>query len=83
MADKTIIKNKQADRRKSRVRMKVEGTSVRPRLTVRKSLNNVFAQIIDDEKMATLRSTLVLSRISTGFLPIRDMVTSFLTSTGS
>ncbi|MBK7143486.1 MAG: 50S ribosomal protein L18 [bacterium] len=54
MADKNIIKNKQADRRKSRVRKKVLGTSERPRLTVRKSLRNVFAQIIDDEKMSTL-----------------------------
>ncbi len=54
MADKNIVKNKQADRRKSRVRKKVLGTAERPRLTVRKSLRNVFAQIIDDEKMATL-----------------------------
>ena len=54
MADKNIIKNQQADRRKSRVRKKVLGTAERPRLTVRKSLKNVFAQIIDDEKMATL-----------------------------
>lgn len=54
MADKNIIKNKQADRRKSRVRRKVFGTAARPRLSVRKSLRNVFAQIIDDEKMATV-----------------------------
>ena len=54
MADKNIIKNQQADRRKSRVRKKVLGTADRPRLTVRKSLRNVFAQIIDDEKMTTL-----------------------------
>lgn len=54
MADKNIIKNEQADRRKSRVRKKVLGTAERPRLTVRKSLRNVFAQIIDDEKMTTL-----------------------------
>jgi large subunit ribosomal protein L18 len=54
MADKNIIKNQQADRRKSRVRKKVLGTAERPRFTVRKSLRNVFAQIIDDEKMTTL-----------------------------
>ena len=54
MADKNIIKNEQADRRKSRVRKKVLGTAERPRLTVRKSLRNVFAQIIDDENGVTL-----------------------------
>jgi len=36
------------------VRGSVFGTADRPRLTVAKSLKNVFAQIIDDEKMVTL-----------------------------
>ena len=56
MADKNIVKTKKADRRRRRVRGKVFGTSARPRLTVAKSLNNVFAQIIDDEKGITLVS---------------------------
>lgn len=54
MADKNIVKQKQATRRRSRVRRKVVGTAERPRLTVAKSLNNMFVQIIDDEKMTTL-----------------------------
>ena len=54
MADKNIVKQKQATRRRSRVRAKVIGTAERPRLTVAKSLNNMFVQIIDDEKMTTL-----------------------------
>ncbi len=35
--------------RHARVRRKLSGSAVRPRLCVRRSLNNVFAQIVDDE----------------------------------
>jgi large subunit ribosomal protein L18 len=54
MADKNKIKNEQADRRRKRVRRHVLGTASRPRLSVAKSLKNVFAQIIDDENKVTL-----------------------------
>ena len=54
MADKNIVKQKQATRRRSRVRGKVVGTAERPRLTVAKSLNNMFVQIIDDVTATTL-----------------------------
>ncbi len=54
MADKNILKAKKATRRRRRVRGQVFGTANRPRLTVAKSLNNIFAQIIDDEKQVTL-----------------------------
>jgi large subunit ribosomal protein L18 len=76
MADKTIIKNQQADRRKSRVRKKVLGTSERPRLTVRKSLKNVFAQIIDDEKMATLIGLSSDSKEMTSMISDKDNKTA-------
>ncbi len=56
MADVNTKKRKRADRRRRRVRGKVFGTAERPRLTVAKSLKNVFVQIIDDEKMVTLVS---------------------------
>ncbi len=36
------------------MRGNVFGTAARPRLTVAKSLKNVFAQIVDDERMVTL-----------------------------
>ena len=36
------------DRRKTRIRKRVYGTTERPRLTVTRSLQNVYAQIIDD-----------------------------------
>jgi len=37
-----------------RVRAKVEGTEVRPRLSVFRSLSNVYAQIIDDAQGKTI-----------------------------
>src|SRR5690606_13186415 len=54
MADKSKVKAKKADRRRSRVRGKVVGTPERPRLTVAKSLKNMFVQIVDDEHRTTL-----------------------------
>ncbi len=41
-------------RRRRRVRRRVYGTSGRPRLTVTRSLQNVYAQIIDDDAGVTL-----------------------------
>ena len=41
-------------KRKARVRRKVHGTAERPRLTVFRSLNNMYAQVVDDERGVTL-----------------------------
>ncbi|ADG71934.1 50S ribosomal protein L18 [Brachyspira murdochii] len=46
----------QRERRKRSIRIKIEGSSERPRLTVYKSLKYVSAQIIDDSKGITLVS---------------------------
>jgi len=43
-------------RRKKRVRAKISGTSSRPRLSVFRSNNNLFLQLIDDENRITLIS---------------------------
>jgi large subunit ribosomal protein L18 len=40
--------------RAARIRKKIEGTSERPRLCVRRSLNHIYAQIVDDLKGTTL-----------------------------
>lgn len=40
--------------RHDRVRKRVTGTADRPRLNVSRSLNNIYAQLIDDEKGKTL-----------------------------
>ena len=48
--------NRKAENRKRhlRVRSRIKGTTERPRLTVYRSLNNIYAQIIDDTKGLTL-----------------------------
>src|SRR5438874_7540347 len=40
----------------SRIRRKVRGTTERPRLAVYRSLNHIYAQLIDDEKAKTIAS---------------------------
>ncbi len=55
-------KKKRAEKRRARVRGKVFGTSVKPRLTVSRSLKNIYAQLIDDEKMLTLASASSLAK---------------------
>jgi large subunit ribosomal protein L18 len=54
MADKNILKSRRSERRRRRVRGKVAGTAGIPRLTVARSLKNIYVQIVDDEKMITL-----------------------------
>ena len=39
-----------------RIRAKIQGTAERPRLNVYRSLNHIYAQVIDDTKGATLVS---------------------------
>ena len=48
--------NKARLKRHRRIRNKVVGTAQRPRLNVFRSLKNIYAQIIDDEKGVTLVS---------------------------
>ena len=50
--DKKASKNK----RHARVRRKITGTALRPRLNVYRSLNHIYAQIIDDVNGTTLTS---------------------------
>ncbi len=49
-------KNKARQKRHLRVRNHISGTAARPRLNVYRSLANIYAQIIDDEKGITLVS---------------------------
>lgn len=53
---KKVSRNEVRKARHVRVRAKVQGTSAAPRLNVFRSNNNIFAQIIDDEKAVTLVS---------------------------
>ena len=53
---KKVSRNDMRKARHSRVRAKISGTANVPRLNVFRSNNNIFAQIIDDEKAVTLVS---------------------------
>jgi len=50
------VKISRREHRKDRIRGKVYGTQERPRLTVFRSLKNIYAQLIDDVSGATLVS---------------------------
>jgi large subunit ribosomal protein L18 len=58
MAKVTRLEARQ--RRHARVRRKVVGTAERPRLSVYRSLQHIYAQIIDDEAGRTLVSASTL-----------------------
>ena len=47
--------------RQARVRRKVRGTAERPRLCVFRSASHIYAQVIDDERGATLAAVSTLS----------------------
>ena len=57
-----IDKNKERLRRHARVRKKVSGTAETPRLSVYRSLNHIYAQIIDDVKGVTLCSASTMEK---------------------
>ena len=60
------------DKRRQRVRNKISGTEQRPRLNVFRSLNNIYAQLIDDEKGVTLATVSTLSPDLKGTLASRS-----------
>lgn len=51
-----VDSNKSREKRHKRVRAKISGTPQTPRLNVYRSLNHIYAQIIDDTKGVTLVS---------------------------
>ena len=57
-----VSKNNTRQKRHLRMRKKVTGTTERPRLNVYRSLNNIYAQIIDDIKGVALVSASTLDK---------------------
>ena len=56
-----IKRNEIRQRIHSRIRAKLAGTGDRPRLNVYRSLNHIYAQVIDDQKGVTIVSASTLS----------------------
>lgn len=59
-----MIKKKKNSRLRSKIkiRSKISGIKEKPRLTIYRSLNNIFAQLIDDSEGKTLVSASSLSK---------------------
>ncbi|GAK04745.1 LSU ribosomal protein L18p [Geomicrobium sp. JCM 19037] len=51
---KKMSKNTARQRRQKSIRLKVHGTTERPRLNVFRSANHIYAQLIDDQKGVTV-----------------------------
>ncbi|TNE35038.1 50S ribosomal protein L18 [bacterium] len=58
----TSIKYKRKARRKRSIKSKIRGTADTPRLSVFKSLNNIFVQLIDDNSSKTLVSASTIDK---------------------
>ena len=67
-----INKNKDRLKRHKRVRAKVKGTAEAPRLSVYRSLNHIYAQIIDDVKGNTLVTASTLDKEIKGSFDGKD-----------
>ena len=59
---KKIDKNEERLRRHTRERKKVSGTAEAPRLSVYRSLNHIYVQVIDDVKGVTLCSASTMEK---------------------
>jgi large subunit ribosomal protein L18 len=53
-------KSAQRSRRQLRIRKRISGTAVRPRLVVNRSARHVFVQVVDDTKGVTVASASTL-----------------------
>jgi large subunit ribosomal protein L18 len=60
-ASTNMKKQELRQRRKAHIRKKVEGSQQRPRLSVYRSLNHIYAQVIDDLSGKTIAAASTLS----------------------
>jgi len=68
---KPEVKIEKRKRRHLRVRKKVIGTTERPRLTVRKTLNHIYAQLVVDPPIGT---SIVITGASTRSPELREAI---------
>jgi large subunit ribosomal protein L18 len=54
MPNAQIHKSQQQSRRRGRIRARISGTAARPRFSVYRSLQHIYAQLIDDDLGVTL-----------------------------
>jgi large subunit ribosomal protein L18 len=54
------------EKRRARIRKKVSGTAERPRLTVYKSLNHMYAQVVDDVAGKTVAAASTVAKAIKG-----------------
>ncbi|MBI2475745.1 MAG: 50S ribosomal protein L18 [Candidatus Taylorbacteria bacterium] len=52
--DKNKIKTEKRARRRKKIRVKIAGTALAPRLSVFKSNSHIYAQLVDDDSQKTL-----------------------------
>jgi large subunit ribosomal protein L18 len=58
----TTSRSAARQKRHSRIRLRLEGTAIRPRLAIFRSLNQIYAQVIDDSSGRTLASASSLEK---------------------
>jgi large subunit ribosomal protein L18 len=69
MSGITMERRKHRERRHRSLRRKLSGTAGRPRLAVFRSLRNIYCQLIDDDRGATLCASSSLDLVRAGALP--------------
>lgn len=59
---KTVDRETNRQKKHSRIRARIAGTSAKPRLSVFRSLDNIFVQLIDDVNGVTLASASTIDK---------------------
>lgn len=72
MSDTAIARKAHRLRRHRSLRHKLSGTSGKPRLAVFRSLKNIYCQLIDDDRGATLCAASSLDMVRAGSIAAKD-----------
>lgn len=72
MSDVAIARKAHRLRRHRSLRRRLEGSAGRPRLAVFRSIRNIYCQVIDDERGATICAASSADLVRAGSLPAAD-----------